>query len=321
MKAIVFHGVGDVRLDSVKEPKLKEPTDALVRLTASAICGTDLHMIRGTFPGMKPGTILGHEGVGIVEEVGEGVRNFRKGDRVVIPSTIACGNCSYCRGGFFSQCDTANPNGKQAGTAFFGGPAPSGPFDGLQAELARVPFAHTNLLKLPDEVSDEQAIVLSDIFPTAYFGADMAGIRPGNSVVVFGCGPVGQLVIASCKLMRAGRIFAIDCIADRLEMAKEQGAEVVDFSKEDPIATLMELTDGNGVDCAIDAVGVDATLPEKGGPAAKALEKLELKALKDEVSEIAPKTNEDGDNWHPGNAPSIALLWAVMGLAQPGKPS
>jgi threonine dehydrogenase-like Zn-dependent dehydrogenase len=125
-------------------------------------------------------------------------------------------------------------------------------------------------------------------------------------------------VIASCKLMRAGRIFAIDCIADRLEMAKAQGAEVVDFSKEDPIATLLELTDGNGVDCAIDAVGVDATLPEKGGAAAKALEKLELKALKDEVGEIAPRTNEDGDNWHPGNAPSIALLWAVMGLAKAG---
>jgi threonine dehydrogenase-like Zn-dependent dehydrogenase len=318
MKAIVFHGIGDIRLDTVKDPKIRDPTDAIVRLTASAICGTDLHMIRGTLPGMKPGTILGHEGVGVVEEVGEKVRNFRVGDRVVIPSTIACGNCSNCRRGEYSQCDEANPNGKQAGTAFFGGPVSAGPFDGLQAELARVPFAHTNLLKLPDEVSDEQAIVLSDIFPTAYFGADMAGVRPGSSVAVFGCGPVGQLVISSCKLMRAGRIFAIDCIPDRLEMAKAQGAEVIDFSKEDPIATLMDLTSGDGVDRAIDAVGVDATLPEKGGPAAKALEKAELKALKDEASEIAPKTHEDGDNWHPGNAPSIALLWAVMGLAKAG---
>ena len=140
MKAIVFHGVGDVRLEDVNEPKIKEPTDAIVRLTASAICGTDLHMIRGTLPGMKPGTILGHEGVGVVEEVGKAVRNFRAGDRVVIPSTIGCGYCSYCRSGYFAQCDVANPNGRDAGTAFFGGPATSGPFDGLQAELARVPF-------------------------------------------------------------------------------------------------------------------------------------------------------------------------------------
>src|SRR6266516_43436 len=122
MKAVVFHGVGDIRLDDVPEPKIKEPTDAIVRLTASAICGTDLHMVRGTMPGMKPGTILGHEGVGIVEEMGKGVRNLRVGDRVLILSTIACGYCSYCRAGYYSQCDHANPNGKQAGTAFFGGP-------------------------------------------------------------------------------------------------------------------------------------------------------------------------------------------------------
>jgi threonine dehydrogenase-like Zn-dependent dehydrogenase len=318
MKAIVFHGIGDIRLDTVKDPKIKDPTDAIVRLTASAICGTDLHFIRGTFPGMKPGTILGHEGVGVVEEVGERVRNLSAGDRVVIPSTIACGNCAYCRDGMYSQCDEANPNGKQAGTAFFGGPTASGSFDGLQAEFARVPFAHANLVKLPDEVSDEQAIVLSDIFPTAYFGADIAGIRPGRTVAVFGCGPVGQLVIASCKLMQAGRIFAIDYVPDRLEMARAQGAEAIDFSTEDPIATLFSLTGGIGVDRAIDAVGVDATLPEKGGPAAKALEKLELEALKEERKEIAPKTNERGDNWHPGNAPSIALLWAVTALAKAG---
>jgi threonine dehydrogenase-like Zn-dependent dehydrogenase len=318
MKAIVFHGIGDIRLDTVKEPKLKEKQDAIVRLTASAICGTDLHMIRGTFTGMKAGAILGHEGVGVVEEVGEGVRNLRKGDRVVIGSTIACGSCSYCRSGHYSQCDVANPNGRQAGTAFFGGPAPSGPFDGLQAEFARVPFANVSCVKLPDEVSDEDAIVLSDIFPTAWFGADIAGITPGKSVVVFGCGPVGQLCIASAKLMHAGRVFAVDCIPDRLEAAKAQGAEVIDFSKEDPVATLMELTGGIGPDCAIDAVGIDANLPEKGSPGAKALEKAQLAALKDEVAEVAPKTNEKGDNWHPGNAPSIVPLWATMALAKAG---
>src|SRR5947209_9398503 len=161
MKAVVFHGIGDIRLDNVPEPRIKLPSDAIVRLTASAICGTDLHMIRGTLPGMKAGTVLGHEGVGIVEEVGSDVHNLKPGDRVVIPSTIACGYCSYCRSGYFSQCDHANPNGSQAGTAFFGGPALTGPFDGLQAEFARVPFAHVGLCKLPDEVTDDQAILVS----------------------------------------------------------------------------------------------------------------------------------------------------------------
>src|SRR4051812_5575993 len=147
MKAVVWHGVGDIRLDTVPEPKIKEPTDAIVRLTASAICGTDLHMVRGTFSGMKPGTILGHEGVGVVEEVGRDVRNLNVGDRVVICSTIGCGFCSYCREGYYAQCDTANPNGPEAGTAFFGGPANTGPFNGLQAEFARIPFANVGLVK------------------------------------------------------------------------------------------------------------------------------------------------------------------------------
>src|ERR1051325_4294584 len=155
MRAVVFHAVGDIRLDNVGEPVIQEPTDAIVRLTASAICGTDLHMVRGTLPGMKPGTVLGHEGVGIVEETGSGVRNLNIGDRVVVPSTIACGYCSYCRAGYYSQCDNANPNGPLAGTAFFGGPEMTGPFQGLQAEYARVPFANVGLVKLPREVTDD----------------------------------------------------------------------------------------------------------------------------------------------------------------------
>ncbi|MFL5437560.1 MAG: zinc-dependent alcohol dehydrogenase [Myxococcales bacterium] len=317
MRAIVFHGVGDVRLDDVKEPKIKEPTDAIVRLTASAICGTDLHMIRGTMAGMKPGTIMGHEGVGVVEECGKAVRNFKKGERVVIPSTIGCGYCSYCRAGYFAQCDVANPNGKEAGTAFFGGPAPNGPFDGLQAEFARVPYAAANLYKIPDEVADEQAILLSDIFPTSYFGAEMTGVKPGNTVAVFGCGPVGQLAIASLKHMGAGRIFAVDCIPSRLDVARGQGAEAIDFNAEDPIATLKELTGGIGPDRAIDAVGVDAMSPQ-GGPGRKAVGKAEKKAFEEEVSRVAPKTKPDGDNWHPGDAPSMALTWAVTALAKAG---
>src|SRR3954452_19873559 len=154
MKAVVFHGVGDIRLDDVPEPIIQEPTDAIVRLTASAICGTDLHFVRGTMPGTKEGRIIGHEGVGVVEQIGEHVRNLSEGDRVVIPSTIACGTCSYCRAGYYSQCDHANPNGPTAGTAFYGGPALSGPFPGLQAEFARVPYANVGLVKVPDEVSD-----------------------------------------------------------------------------------------------------------------------------------------------------------------------
>src|SRR5436190_15559848 len=157
MRAVVWHGIGDIRVDDVPEPRIKEPTDAIVRLTASAICGTDLHFVRGTVAGMKPGTILGHEGVGVVEEVGRDVRNFRPGDRVVIASTIACGSCSYCRAGYYSQCDNANPS--SPGTAFFGGPEDAGGFDGLQAEYARVPYANVGLVKVPDDVPDEAAVL------------------------------------------------------------------------------------------------------------------------------------------------------------------
>ncbi len=316
MKAVVFHDIGDIRLDDVKEPKIQDSTDAVVRLTASAICGTDLHMIRGTFSGMKPGTILGHEGVGIVEEIGKGVRNINVGDRVVIPSTIACGYCSYCRASYYAQCDNANPNGKQAGTAFFGGPQMTGPFQGLQAEYARVPFANVGLVKLPREVSDDQAILLSDIFPTAYFGADIAEIEPGDTVVVFGCGPVGQFAIASALLMDAGRVFAVDHIASRLAMAREQGAEVINFEEEHPVTVIQELTGGVGADRAIDAVGVDAQRPESG-PAAKEA-KAKEKEYKRELSKIAPETNPKNGNWVPGNAPSQVLEWAVKSLAKAG---
>ena len=316
MKAVVFHGIGDIRLDDMPEPKIQEPTDAIVRLTASAICGTDLHMIRGTMPGMKPGTILGHEGVGIVEEIGSNVRNLKVGDRIVIPSTIACGYCSYCRSGYHAQCDTANPNGSQAGTAFFGGPEQTGPFNGLQAEYARIPFANAGLVKLPREVSDEQAILLSDIFPTGYFGADIAEIVPGDTVAVFGCGPVGLFAITSAQLFGAGRVIAIDTIPSRLEMARAQGAEVIDFNQEDPVEVIRSLTGGIGVDRAIDAVGTDATRPHSGPAAQQANQQAQ--EFQKELQQIAPETNPQGGNWHPGDAPSQALTWAVQALAKAG---
>jgi len=264
MKAVVFRGIGDIGLENVPEPKLQKPNDAIVQLTASAICGTDLHLIRGTVPGMVPGTILGHEGVGVVQEVGTAVRNFKPGDRVVIPSTIACGNCSYCRAGYYAQCDNANPNGPEAGTAFYGGPVSSGPINGMQAEFVRVPFANVNLVKLPDEVLDDQAILLSDIFPTGYMAAELADIGPGKTVAVFGCGPVGQFAILSAKLLNAGRIFAIDAIPSRLKMAQEQGAEVIHFEREDPVEALKGFTGGIGVDRVLDCVGVDANHPHNG---------------------------------------------------------
>jgi threonine dehydrogenase-like Zn-dependent dehydrogenase len=316
MKAVVFHGIGDIRLDEVEEPNIEKPTDAVVRLSASAICGTDLHMIRGTMPGMKPGTILGHEGVGYVESLGDDVRNFNVGDRVVICSTIACGNCVYCRSGYHSQCNDANPNGPAAGTAFFGGPAMTGPFHGMQAEKVRVPFAHVGMVKVPEGVTDEQAILVSDIFPTGYFGAELAEIKNGDTVAVFGCGPVGLFAIASAKLLGAGRVFAIDCHEDRLDLARTQGAEVINFDQEDPVETLKRLTNGIGVDRAIDAVGVDS-MHAHHGPAEKAA-KAEKAEFKREVKEVAPKTNPDGDNWVPGDAPAQALLWAVDALAKAG---
>ena len=316
MKAVVFHGVGDIRLDNVREPKLEKPTDAIVRLTSSAICGTDLHMIRGTMAGMKPGTILGHEGVGIVEEAGSAVRNLKPGDRVVIPSTIACGNCSYCRDGYYAQCDKANPNGPDSGTAFFGGPETSGPFDGLQAEFARVPYANVGLVKLPGDIDDDQAILLSDIFPTGFMAAELAEIKAGNTVAIFGCGPVGQFAIASAKLLNAGRIFAVDSIPSRLDMARDQGAEIINFNEEDPVEALKSFTGGIGIDRAIDAVGVDANAPNQGPGAKKA--KLKSSLNKAEQKMVAPKTNKRGDNWHPGDAPSQALSWAVEALAKAG---
>lgn len=312
MKAIVFHAVGDIRLDEVPEPQLQDSTDAIVRLTASAICGTDLHFVRGTVGGMEKGTILGHEGVGIVEALGDDVRNLQIGDRVVIPSTIACGNCSYCRAGYYSQCDDANPNGKQAGTAFFGGPANTGSFHGLQAEKARIPFANVGLIKLPPEVTDDQAILLSDIFPTGYFGADLAEVTTGDTVAVFGCGPVGQFAIASAFLMGAARVFAIDKHADRLRMARRQGAEVINFEEEDPVETLHRLTKGIGVDRAIDAVGVDAEHRHTHA------NKDDEKRFAREVEEIAPDAHPNGANWQPGDGPSQALEWAIKGLAKAG---
>jgi threonine dehydrogenase-like Zn-dependent dehydrogenase len=313
MKAVVFHDVGDVRLDDVEEPKIQDPKDAIIRITASAICGTDLHMVRGTMAGMVPGTILGHEGVGLIEEVGSQVRNLNVGDRVVVCSTIGCGYCMYCREGFYAQCDNANPNGPQAGTAFFGGPQPTGPFDGMQAEYARVPYANVTCVKLPEQVTDEQAIMISDIFPTGYFGADLAEVSDGDSVVVFGCGPVGQFSITSAKILNAGRVLAVDNDESRLEMARAQGAEAINFDEEDPVETIFELTGGIGVDRVIEAVGVDAKSPQSGPQG-----EMMGGEFQEELNRVAPETNPQGDTWVPGDAPPQSIVWSAQCVKKAG---
>jgi threonine dehydrogenase-like Zn-dependent dehydrogenase len=313
MKAVTWHGVGDIRLEEVPDPGIKDPTDAVVRITTSAICGTDLHFARGTMPGLRPGTVLGHEAVGEVVEVGPGVRNLSPGDRVIVPSTIACGYCSYCRTGYFAQCDNANPGGKRAGTAFFGGPEAAGGFDGLQAQYARVPFANVGLVGIPPEVTDEQAIMLSDIWPTAWFGARLAEVSPGDTVAVFGCGPVGQFAVLSAHLQGATRVIAVDGLEDRLAMAKGQHAEVVNFNTEDPVAAIVEMTGGVGVDRVIDAVGVDAERPAEG----PATEQADQHAAEfdQERRRVAPDTDP---GWAPGDAPTQAARWAVQAVAKAG---
>jgi threonine dehydrogenase-like Zn-dependent dehydrogenase len=316
MKAIVFRDIGDIRLEDVPEPKIEQPTDAIVQLTSSAICGTDLHMVRGTMSGMVPGTVLGHEGVGIVVETGKNVRNLKKGDRVIIPSTIACGTCSYCRAGYYSQCDNANPNGSRAGTAFFGGPKMTGPFHGLQAEYARIPFANIGPVKVPDDMTDDAAILLSDIFPTGYFGADIAEIEPGDVVLVYGCGPVGLFAILSAFMMDAGRVLAVDRMPSRLERARLLGAETINFDEEDPVQIVMELTSGIGADRVIDAVGIDAEPPSKGPAAAAA--KKRRKEFQQQLKAAAPEAQSGSELWKPGQAPSQALDWSLESIAKAG---
>jgi threonine dehydrogenase-like Zn-dependent dehydrogenase len=305
MRALVWQGPGSVEMTDVPDPGIRDSGDAVVRLTVSALCGTDLHMIRGTMPGMRAGTVLGHEGVGVVEEVGAGVRAFRAGDRGVVPSTLCCGACSYCRSGYTSQCDVMNPNGPQAGTAILGGPAANGPFDGLQAQLARIPVADANLVPLSETVSDEQAIITSDVFPTGYFAAQRAEVAPGDTVAVFGAGPVGQLSIASARHLGATRVFAVDRQPSRLEKARRQHAEPVNYAEENPVEVIRELTGGIGADRVIDAVGVDSYSADGSSDGQRA-------------AEVTEAAGGGQTAWHAGDAPSLAAEWTVKAVAKAG---
>ena len=316
MKAVVWHGIGDIRLDEVAQPTIQDPHDAIIHITRSAVCGTDLHFVRGTMAPMREGTILGHEAVGVVVEVGDAVRGFSPGDRVVVNSTMSCGACRYCRMGKTSQCDVANPNGPQAGTSFFGGPETTGPIDGLQAEHARIPWAQNSMHPLPDNVSDEQAILLSDIFPTGWFGAELAGVTRGDVVVVFGAGIVGQFAAASAFKQGAGRVIIVDGEETRLAAALAQNCEIVDYNREDPVQTIMDLTNGIGADCVIDAVGVDAERPKRGPAAVSDEDAAKFDA---EVAQIAPDADPDATQWKPGDGPSQAARWAVEVVAKYGR--
>ncbi|HEY9897279.1 MAG TPA: zinc-dependent alcohol dehydrogenase [Candidatus Sericytochromatia bacterium] len=266
MKAVCWHGANDVRVDNVPDPKILNPRDAIVKITSTAICGSDLHLYDGFIPSMKSGDILGHEFMGEVVELGASVKNLQIGDRVVVPFTISCGSCYFCSRDLSSLCDNSNPNAWMAeklygysAAGLFGYSHLFGGYAGGQAEYARVPFADVGLFKIPDGLTDEQVLFLTDIFPTGYMAAENCNIQPGDTVAVWGCGPVGQFAIRSAYLLGAERVIAIDRVPERLQMAKEQGkAEVINYEEVDAGEAVKEMTGGRGPDSVIDAVGMEA---------------------------------------------------------------
>lgn len=266
MKAICWHGVGDVRVDNVPEPTIADSTDVIVRITSTAICGSDLHLLDGFMPTMQAGDVIGHEPMGIVVETGKDVKTLKAGDRVVVPFTISCGQCWFCSRQLFSLCDNSNPNAEiakkamgQSPAGLFGYSHMLGGFAGGQAEYLRVPYGDVGPIKIESDLPDEKALFLSDIFPTGYMAADNAQIEPGDTVAVWGCGPVGQFAIQSAWMFNAGRVIAIDCVAERLALARAYGkAETIDFLKENVYDRLMQETHGRGPDRCIDAVGAEA---------------------------------------------------------------
>jgi threonine dehydrogenase-like Zn-dependent dehydrogenase len=265
MKAVCWHGAHDVRVENVPEPKILNTRDALIRITSTAICGSDLHLYDGYIPTMRSGDILGHEFMGEVLEVGREVPNLKKGDRVVVPFTICCGRCFYCAKGLWSLCDNSNPNAPmaeklygQSGAGLFGYSHIYGGFAGGQAQYARVPFADVGPLKIPNGIPDEKVLFLSDILPTGYMAAENCQIQPGDTVAVWGCGPVGQFAILSAFLLGAERVIALDDDPFRLEAARRAKAEAVDFAAVDVVETLKQMTGGRGPDSCIDAVGMEA---------------------------------------------------------------
>ncbi len=286
MRALTWHGPKDVRVERVTDPSLLNPRDAIVRVTATAICGSDLHIYGGLIPMMKPGDVLGHEFMGEVVEVGEAVANLRVGDRVVVPFSVACGKCEPCRKGSTSLCDNSNPDAEvleklygYSGAGLFGYSHMYGGYSGGQAEYVRVPFADVGPIRVETDLDDEQALFLSDIFPTGYQAAEQCGIEPGDVVAIWGCGPVGQFAIRSAYLLGAERVIAIDRVESRLKLAAAGGAEVIDHDREpNVLEALYERTGGRGPDHAIDCVGMEAhgTTPDAVTDKAAQTLRLEL---------------------------------------------
>jgi threonine dehydrogenase-like Zn-dependent dehydrogenase len=284
MRANVFVSPGKTRVERVPDPKILNDRDAIVKITSSAICGSDLHLYDGYIPTVEPGDIFGHEFMGEVVETGRGVKKVKKGDRVVVAFPIACGDCYQCNRQMYSVCENSNPNAwmaqklmGHAPAGIFGYSHMLGGFAGGQAEYARVPFADVGTIKIPDGFTDEQVLFLSDIYPTGYMGAEMCDIKPGNVIAVWGCGPVGQIAMASAYLLGAERVIGIDRFEYRLRMARERAkAETINYEKQDVYHTLMEMTGGRGPDHVIDACGMESHAPGLTGVVDRVKQNLQL---------------------------------------------
>ena len=265
MKALTWHGKHDIRCETVPDPVIEDDRDAIIKVTACAICGSDLHLYQGSVPDMHSGDVMGHEAMGEVVEVGKGNSKLQVGDRVVVPFTISCGHCFFCQRGFFSGCENSNPDKEKAKKMWGNSPAGLfgythmlGGYSGGQAEYLRVPYADVGPIKVPDGLTDEQALFLSDIFPTGYMAAEFCNIQPGETVAIWGCGPVGQMAIRSAYMLGAARVIAVDSVAERLALAAASGALTLNYLETDIYDEIMQLTGGRGADACIDAVGTEA---------------------------------------------------------------
>jgi threonine dehydrogenase-like Zn-dependent dehydrogenase len=283
MKAVTFHGAGKVSVDTHPDPRILTPYDAIVRVTSTAICGSDLHMYSGYVPTVEKGDVFGHEFMGEIVEVGSEVKKVKTGDRVLVPFTISCGNCRNCKAGKTSLCDNSNPNAWMADlligytcSGLYGYSHAFGGYPGGQAEYVRIAWADANAFPVPDGMSDEQVLFLTDIFPTGYQAAEQADIEPGDTVAIWGCGPVGWFAIQSAYLLGAERVIAIDRVPDRLERARALGADTINADDEDVVETLKNVTGGRGPESAIDCVGMEAHSHAVDALADKAKQMLRL---------------------------------------------